>query len=328
MATSAPVELRVAATAERRKSLYGKVFAPFNRSGYDGAILAAVFVYLAVIGGLMLAHEGFVMPDQFFVLALAGLVISGHEGTFLRDWTPPILLLVGYDCLRGALPDLVQRAHILPMIRFDRWLFGAVPTNLLQARFFRAGHVQWYDVASVIVYLLHFFAPLLVALFFWLIDRPLFKQYMTAMVLVSYMAFITYCVYPAMPPWMAAQKGYIPHVYTVMNTVLASFGHPVQLPTVYQFLGVDLVAAVPSLHAAFPLMMALFVRRRLPKWGWLAFLYPAVVWLTIVYMGEHYVFDIVAAAFCTMAVYMATTNWRRLRAAFSASIAFPLPPAR
>ncbi len=265
----------------------------------------------------MLAHHGFVVPDQFFGLALVGLVVVGREGTFLQDWTPPILLLVGYDCLRGALPDLVHRAHILPMIRFDRWLFGGIPTIQLQQKFFH-GQTHWYDTAAVVLYFLHFFVPLLVGLVFWAVDRPLFKRYMASMVIVSYMAFITYYAFPAMPPWMAGKAGYLPQVTRIMAAVLSTFTHPVTLPTVYQYLGVNLVAAVPSLHATYPLMMALFLQKKFPRWGWLAFLYPAAVWVAVVYMGEHYVFDIVAAVVYTIVVHAAMANWRGSRFTSSA----------
>lgn len=279
---------------------------------YERAIIVSIFVYLAMLGGLMVAHDGFISPDQFFILALAGVVVADRQESFLRDWTPPILLLLGYDSLRGVLPHLIARVHVLPMIRFDERLFGQTPTIWLQQRFF-SGRVHWYDSAAVILYFLHFFVPLLLALAFWLQDRPLFRRYMTAMVVVSYLAFITYYVYPAMPPWMASAQGYLPHVAPIMRKVLAGFAQPVSLPSLYRYLGVNPVAAVPSLHAAFPLMMALFLRKKFARWGWLAFAYPAAVWIAIVYLGEHYVFDIVAAVVYTLAVYALVTNWERIR---------------
>lgn len=279
--------------------------------GYERAIIVSIFVYLAMLGGLMVAHDGFISPDQFFILALAGVVVADRQESFLRDWTPPILLLLGYDSLRGVLPHLIARVHVFPMIRFDERLFGQTPTIWLQQRFF-SGRVHWYDSAAVILYFLHFFVPLLLALAFWLHDRPLFRRYMTAMVVVSYLAFITYYVYPAMPPWMAGEHGYLPHVAPIMRKVLAGFAQPVSLPSLYRYLGVNPVAAVPSLHAAFPLMMALFLRKKFRRWGWLAFAYPAAVWIAIVYLGEHYVFDIVAAVVYTLAVYALVTNWERI----------------
>ncbi len=200
----------------------------------------------------MVAHDNMPSPDQFFLLVLVGMFAAGRAKAFLWDWLPPVLLLLGYDSLRGVVPDLTSRAHISPMIDFDIGLFGQVPTLQLQDRFFTAGQTHWYDTAAVILYFLYFIVPLFVALAFWLSDRPLFKKYMTAMVIVSYLAFITYYVFPAMPPWMASRLGYLPPVTDVMSAVLADFGHPVAVPAVYQFIGVNLVAAVPSCTPRIP----------------------------------------------------------------------------
>jgi hypothetical protein len=148
-----------------------------------------------------------------------------------------------------------------------------------------------------------------VALFFWFIDRRLFKQYMVAMVILSYAAFITYIVFPAAPPWMASQLGYLPYVAHITDQVLAHFGHPINLPTVYQYVGANLVAAVPSLHAAYPTMTALFFYKKFPKWGWAFFIYPIMMYLAVMYLGEHYFFDIcVAIAYCLI-IYAGVVNW-------------------
>jgi hypothetical protein len=279
---------------------------------HDRAILLGIFLFPAVTGAMMLARGAFPAPDQFFLLALAGIFFTGRVKAFLWDWLPPIALLLGYDSLRGAMPDLMHRVHILPMIEFDRWIFGgASAVLLLQHQFYTPGHLHWYDTAAVILYFMHFLVPLMVALFFWFIDRSLFKRFMASMVILSYLAFIIYYVFPAMPPWMASDRGYLAPVAPIMRMVLATFGYPETLPTgtLYRYIGPNLIAAVPSLHAAFPFMTALFLTEKFRRWGRLAFLYPAAVWLAVVYLGEHYVFDIFAAVCLTLAVYAAIANW-------------------
>lgn len=278
----------------------------------DHAILMGSFLFPVVTGALMLARGAFLSPDQFLLLALVGIFFTGKAGTFLLDWLPPVLLLLGYDSLRGILPDLTRRVHVLPMIEFDRWLFGKPPTVLLQNRFFTPGQTHWYDSAAVALYLLHFLMPMIVALVFWFTDRALFKRLMAAMVILSYLAFIVYYLFPAMPPWMASDQGYLPPVARIAGIVLAKLGHPVALPTVYKYFGANPIAAVPSLHAAFPFMLALFLTEKFPIWGRLAFAYPVAVWLAIVYMGEHYVLDIVLAVILSLTVFAVMAYSRRL----------------
>lgn len=277
----------------------------------DRAIILGVILFPAVTGALMLAHGAFLSIDQFFLLACVGIFLTGRARAFLWDWLPPILLLLGYESLRGVVPEMTHRVHILPMIQFDRLLFGRTPAVLLQTRFFTPGHMHWYDTVAVILYFLHFLAPLMAALLFWFIDRPLFKKYMAAMVILSYLAFITYYVFPAMPPWMASESGFLPPVARIVRIVPASLGHPVVLPTVYRYFGVNRIAAMPSLHAAFPMLMALFLTEKFTRWGRLAFVYPLAVWLSIVYLGEHYTLDIVAGVCLSLAVYAAMAFWRQ-----------------
>jgi hypothetical protein len=146
---------------------------------------------------------------------------------------------------------------------------------LLQDRFFTLGQTHWYDTAAVTLYFLHFLAPLLVALTFWFIDRPLFKRYMAAMVIVSYLAFITYYLFPAMHPWKASARfsaSFGPGNAHRARDLWTSHGFADRLST-------------RRLHAAFPFMMALFVTEKFPRWGGLAFVYPAAVWLAVVYLG-------------------------------------------
>jgi hypothetical protein len=277
---------------------------------YDRVILIISITYMLAVSAYMVWHQQFFSPDRFFIFACGGMLLLGRAWTFFWDWLPPILLILGYDYLRGLVPDFISKTHIHIMIYFDKFFFGQVPTLTLQHLFFVDGRIRWYDNLAVIMYFLHFVIPLVVALFFWFIDRKLFKQYMVAMVVLSYLAFFTYIAFPAMPPWMAAQQGFLPPVAHIMDQVLAHFAHPINLPTVYQYVGANLVAAVPSLHAAYPFMTALFFFKKFPKWGWTFFIYPVFMWFAVVYLGEHYVFDITVAVIYCLVIYAGVTNWR------------------
>ena len=86
------------------------------------------------------------------------------------------------------------------MIRADRMLFGVVPTLVLQNSILDPTKLHWYDYASTATYCLHALVPLVFALWLWLHDRESFIRYMAAMVLLSYVAFVTYYLWPAAPP--------------------------------------------------------------------------------------------------------------------------------
>jgi hypothetical protein len=267
-----------------------------NRLGkslhHDKFMVGLAIAYGASVIVYLVWHHGFLTPDQFLVMAMLAALLLGRLKAFLWDWIPLILLLFGYEYVRGLVQKINPNVHIFPMIRFDRFVFGTVPTIALQARFYTPGQPCWYDYAAIILYFLHFVVPLTVAFVFWLKNRKLFKQYAAAMVLVSYLTYLTYLAFPAVPPWLAARAGFLPPVARIMDATLSGISAQIQLPTIYSYCGVNLVAAVPSLHAAYPLLTAIFVGGRAPKLIPVMAVYSVAVWVALVYLGEHYVFDV------------------------------------
>jgi membrane-associated phospholipid phosphatase len=78
---------------------------------------------------------------------------------------------------------------------------------------------------------------------------------------------------------------------------------------------VNLVAAVPSLHAAFTMLVALNVWNLVP---WrrarpLVLLYPVAMGLTLLATGEHYFFDILLGWVYAGTVMVAWAAWERWR---------------
>ena len=222
------------------------------------------------------------------------------------------MLLLSYDYLRGLVPSLTQGVNIYPMINFDKAVFGSLPTNSLQSVFYTNGTVNWYDYLGAGLYMSHFIAPMLFGFIFWLKDRDTFQKYFLSLLLLSYAAFFTYILFPAMPPWMASQKGLIPEVSKVMDRVFISLPKAIDLPSVYQFVGANLVAAVPSLHAAYPLLTFFFLVKKFKALGFLILPYILGIWFSIVYFGEHYVFDIVAGALYAVAAFCLVLYFQKI----------------
>lgn len=265
--------------------------------------------YFVIVSAFLIRNGTWFSPDQFFAAAIIITIFLGRSKQFIMDWSVPVVLLLSYDYLRGLAPKLTQSANIYPMINFDKALFGNLPTNSLQNLFYSSVAVHWYDYLGTALYMSHFIIPMIVGFIFWLKDRTIFKSYFLALLLLSYSAFITYIIFPAMPPWMAAQKGLIPEVFKVMDKVFVNLPRSIDLPTVYRFVGVNLVAAVPSLHAAYPMLIFLFMARKYKKWSFLVLPYVFGIWFSIVYFGEHYVFDVVAGVIYAILIFFLVANW-------------------
>jgi membrane-associated phospholipid phosphatase len=275
-----------------------------HKGRYDKLIIFVPILYIIAVSTYMIYHRAWFSPDQFFVFAMIAVVLIGRIKQFLGDWVPVLLFLFGYEYLRGLVPFLTKSAHVLPMIVADNMIFGFIPTIKFQTMFFNTNHLQWYDYASVVLYTSHFIVPMFIAFVFWLHDRKHFKKYTTTFLVLSYLAFLTFVIFPAVPPWMASNQGYLPPLSKIMDQVYGSFAHPISVPSIYQFFGVDLVAAFPSLHAAYPWLIFLFIREKSKMWSYVSLLYVFGVWFAVIYLGEHYFVDVVAGVIYSTVAYL------------------------
>ena len=273
----------------------------------SGSVVFIVFsVYIVVLTVVLIALGVGIEPDRYFFLLLLPVLMVGKARRYVMDWVPFLLLLFSYDFLRGLAPVLGSHAHYGFSIRTDSFLFSTVPTVVLQSWFYHAGSPRIYDYAATIVYFLHFVTPLTFAFLLWVRDHTEFRQFIAAFVLLSYAALITYVLFPAAPPWLAAEHGYLQPVHQVLADTLRAFPTRVSLPGIYQSLDPNPVAAIPSVHAAYPTLVLLFAVKYFGKRGLAVLPYVIAVWLAVIYMGEHYVSDVVIGAAYSVIAYLLT----------------------
>lgn len=276
--------------------------------------IGIVFLYILFVSAFLLVHRIWFSPDQFFIFALLGAFIIGQARMFLFDWVPFILSYFGYEFMRSVVPFISKNVHIFPMIRFDSFVFGYVPAYQFQTLLYNPLNLQWYDYVSAFAYISHFVMPMVIGFLFWLTDRKIFKEFAIAFLLLSYAGLITFILFPAMPPWMASDMGYLPKISQTLGPIMSHFpAMSTSFPTIYQFVGSDPVAAIPSLHAAFPLLIFLFLVKKFKSFGLIALPYVAAVWFAVLYLGEHYFTDVLIGAFYAIAVFYLVDNWTPIR---------------
>jgi len=274
-----------------------------SKGRYDKFIIVGSVLFLGTAAFFLILHRIFFTPDQFYALAFIFALVTGQAKAFLWDWTPMVLLIFAYEYLRGLVPLINHHIHFDLMPRFDILWFGQVPSVVLQRTFYTASHLHWYDYTAVILYLMHFVFPLIVGFFFWESDRAYFREFVIGIVLLSYLTFLTYLIFPAAPPWLGAQEGIIPPIQHITTDILSHLFNYISLPSVYRFFGDNITAAVPSLHAAYPLLTALFIGKKYPKFWPLLAVYVLAVWVSVMYLGEHYFFDVFLGAIYALFVY-------------------------
>lgn len=288
---------------ERVKQAHARLKAAHNN---QPALFWLRLITVVGVALLFIIKRNFWTPDTLFLVLLAVFVVFGQGRAFLLRFAPFVILLLAYDSFRSIADQLNTYVNFSPMINFDRWLFnGALPTNALQSWLWH-GSLQWYDFYFYFLYTLHFVMPILLAVLFWKLRPKLYWPFVTVLVVLSFAAFFTFIIFPAAPPWMASDMQYIPHVQHISTDVWQAMG--IDNPSVvYHRISPNPVAAVPSLHSAYPLLFVLFLARAF-GWRrmWWTMLYPISMWIGVVYLGEHYVFDVLLGILFAIAAYKFT----------------------
>ncbi|NLT07104.1 MAG: inositol phosphorylceramide synthase [Solirubrobacterales bacterium] len=174
--------------------------------------------------------------------------------------------------------------------------------------------VRWWDVAFTVVYTSYFIVPFAVAGVLWIRDRLAFLRFTRRLVSLALAGLAIYILYPAAPPWMAAQEGLLEGVRRTTADGWSTIG----MGTAGLFskgqASVNLVAAMPSLHSAFTALVSMFLWRRVSVW-WRPLLvaYPLAMGLTLIATGEHYFVDVLLGWAYAGAVMAAWTFWERRR---------------
>ncbi|HSX41673.1 MAG TPA: phosphatase PAP2 family protein [Candidatus Saccharimonadales bacterium] len=261
--------------------------------------------YIVCMVYILVFWRAFWTPDLLFIMFFFLFLLYGQGRQFFVNFGPFVAALLAYDSLRGVVPFLSKHVHFTEMIDFDKWLFGGhLPTVVLQ-QWWYSGHAVWYDFFFYLLYMCHFVAPMIAAVLIWKYRPQHYLRYGLAFLILSYGGFLTYIAFPAAPPWMASEMHLIPTIHKISSDVWWALGVH-NFPTIYQYLSPNLTAAVPSLHSAYPLMIVLFVNRAFGwKWALALAWYPIAIWIGIVYMGEHYVFDaMVGVAYVFIAYWL------------------------
>lgn len=250
--------------------------------------LAACLIWYGLIG-----WKSFLTSDIIFVIFLPAFFLYGKGVEYVKRFFPFVAIIIFYDSLRSLVPFFVHDVHFSEMISFDKLIgFGQIPTVRLQHLLYQ-NHLDWYDYYFYFSYMLHFLAPYVIGLLIWRYRPVGYWRFITALVVLSYAAFITYLIFPAAPPWMASNVGYIDSIHKISTDVWFGWGIK-SYSTIYSSLNANPIAAVPSLHAAYPLLDFFFINRLFGKKFAIPFaIYPLTVWFGVVYMGEHYVYDVV-----------------------------------
>ncbi|MFI6845555.1 phosphatase PAP2 family protein [Kitasatospora sp. NBC_00085] len=278
--------------------------------------LLALLWYLRTYG---LPYSNDVVFCWLIGALLAAAVHSGHGRRgfllVLRDWVPVMAAVWAYSLLRGYGAHTPWAPHWRPQLRADELLgLGETWTVRLQHGLYTPGSPHWYDYAAVTVYMSHFFMVFVVLAVLWRRHHDRFRQLLGCYLALTFAGFATYLLYPADPPWLTAQEGHMPALTRVVSDVLTGSGLQ-RAGSIFENGSrfANDVAAMPSLHSAYPAMLLFFFWPTASR-GLRVLLvaYPLAMAFTLVYGAEHFIVDIFAGwAYAAAVVFGA--RWLRAR---------------
>jgi hypothetical protein len=211
-------------------------------------------------------------------------------------WWVQVLLIVGfawaYDEVRSLHGNVVQAGlrHGRQVLHIDRVLHldWAAPMNHWLAHHdLVGGTLAGYYVV------MHLGMTSLMLLVLW-IHGPKYRYHRNVLILSSLVGLAVYWIYPTAPPRLI-DAGF-------HDTVASALPFAYKVETARA----NLYAAVPSLHLAWAVWVAVAVWSITRRW-WLrtlAILHPVVTAGTVLATGNHYTFDLITGAALTAVGYV------------------------
>lgn len=201
---------------------------------------------------------------------------------------------------------LRRRVHVRYPVKVDRVIgLGKLPSLRLQHGLAKVGVIQPADRVLVWVHWLWFVVPHGTVAYMLLRKRHLFPRAAVMTYAVFDLGLIGYWAVPTAPPWYAAQQGEMGDAEPMLRRMMVEHGQQfwrAGWEPLYSFLGGNPLAAMPSLHFATSLMAAHLLSEAGPVEGAIGWTYAVTLGFALVYLGEHYVIDLIVGGALTESV--------------------------
>ncbi len=192
---------------------------------------------------------------------------------------------------------LRRRLYVRYPIKVDSAIgAGRLPGKRLQDLLAGRRHAAALDRFLTVTHWLWFFEPY--AVLFWIQVRhpENFPRAARQMAAVFDAGAFGYWAAPTAPPWWASEQGYTKEP---MRRIMVEVGEPLwgrYWGPLYKALGGNPWAAMPSLHFATSVQGAVSLSEAGKREGAVGWAYALTLGFGLVYLGEHYVTDLLAGA--------------------------------
>ncbi len=239
------------------------------------------------------------VPTVCFLLGvpLAGLAGFYRRGT--RTWIALLMIVLSYEAIAGPVDSLADSGRILSLFDFDRYIWGFNLTGWIQST------IESRSLTDVTYILYEALIPFIgvASVLVWRSGHRMFGRYVTAMLLTSYAALLTFLLVPTAPPWYSGAA-----LNLVQNsgvgTTTAYLG---PLAALFQ---PDYYASLPSMHAAYSVICSYFLLKTRRGTGAVSLVLMGGILFSTLYLGQHYLIDLAAGAAYALVPCLLSERWQ------------------
>ena len=255
----------------------------------------------AVLIAFWYAYNGVLLQFSLGIWALALLpltLVLGRSSQFVRELMPFLVLLLSYEALQGVAGSL----SVTPIIH------AAASPSVVSYGFLQAVQSAFLspDLTDImtLIYGLHFPLVIMSAILLWYSNKGLYKRYVYSLVGCSYVSLVFYILVPSAPPWY---NGVVANLLTNTSNQAGSSGLISALAKFGSIIESDKLAAFPSLHAAYVALFGYFTIKLRRIYALASVPITAGVLFSTIYLGQHYIIDLVGGiAVATACVFFTT----------------------
>ena len=274
-------------------------------------------VFLVSFSYLVLSYFLVGFKTEQLVLVLIFCVpyfASDISRKFILGFSIFAVYWIVFDYMKAFPNYNVNSVHIGDLYQFEKHLFGIKNgySFLTPNEFWLQNQKPFLDALSGFFYLCWVPVPLLFAGYLFFKSRVEFLKFSLTFLWVNILGFIVYYIYPAAPPWYIQDFGNVFYAYTPGSEAgLQRFDNMFHVK-IFQSLyaqSSNVFAAMPSLHAAYPVLVLYYgLKNKLGKINIVFAIIMAGIWFSAVYNNHHYVIDILAGIACAI-IAIISFNW-------------------
>lgn len=232
--------------------------------------------------------------------------ISRTTRKFITGFSIFIIFWIIFDYMKAFPNYRYNTVHIEDLYTAEKKLFGINDQGMLLTpnEYWQLHSNTFLDILTGICYLCWVPVPLAFATYLFFKNRTGFLHFSLSFLLVNLLGFVIYYVYPAAPPWYVQTRGFEFFAHTPGNVGGLGrfdlfFGTGI-FKSLYEKSS-NVFAAMPSLHAAYPLIVLFYGLKY--KMKWFNILFAAImfgIWFAAIYNSHHYILDILAGIACAI----------------------------